>query len=214
MLTIYGGDLSSPANKVRMVANALGLEYEYKRMNIRKGETRTEEYLRLHPAGKIPVVVDDDFTLFESNAIIKYLCVKNNSGLYPGGLRQRAIVDQWLDFISIHIGAAMGRVLFNRVFTKVIGIPPDEQSLKDGLNFLDRLFPVVDAQLNKNNYMAGEKMTIADISLIATIDPCEVAKIDLAPYEHINRWRAEMKQQEFYTKCYKEYGEPLKQMAA
>ena len=64
MLKIYGADLSAPANKVRMTANALGIEYEYIRVSIRDGENRTEEYLKMHPAGKVPVIDDDGFVLF------------------------------------------------------------------------------------------------------------------------------------------------------
>ena len=76
MLIIYGADLSTPANKVRFVANALGLEYEYHRISLRDKEGQTEEYKRVHPAGKIPAIDDDGFVLFESNAIIRYLADK------------------------------------------------------------------------------------------------------------------------------------------
>jgi glutathione S-transferase len=71
MLIIYGSDFSAPANKVRFVANALGLDYEYKVVRIRDGENKTEEFKKMHPAGKIPVINDHGFILFESNAIIK-----------------------------------------------------------------------------------------------------------------------------------------------
>jgi len=76
MLKIYGADLSAPANKVRFVANYLGLEYDYVQIKIREGEHRAEQFLKLNPVGKIPVIDDDGFTLYESNAICKYLCDK------------------------------------------------------------------------------------------------------------------------------------------
>ena len=116
MLKIYGTELSSPSNKVKFVANELGLEYEYKSVNLISGENKLEEHLKLHPAGKVPVIDDDGFVLFESNAIIRYLAVKSDSPLYPAGTKQRALVDQWSDFVSLHISSSVGRILMNRVF--------------------------------------------------------------------------------------------------
>ncbi|MCK5014592.1 MAG: glutathione S-transferase family protein [Candidatus Omnitrophica bacterium] len=214
MLKIYGADLSAPANKVRMAAHALGIEYQYIRVSIKEGENRAEEYLKKHPAGKVPVIEDDDFILFESDAIIRYLAEKNGSSLYPRGQKQRALIDQWMDFTSIHIGGAMGRVVFNRVFASFAGVPVDERSLKDGMKFLNRLLPVVDRQLSKTAHLAGEQFSLADIGLLATMDPAEVAEIDLARYAHLVKWREDLAQKEFYTRCHSSYAESLKKFMA
>ena len=79
MLKIYGADLSGPANKVRFVANYLGLKYDYVVVKLREGEHQKPEFLKINPIGKIPAIEDDGFTLFESNAICRYLADKNNS---------------------------------------------------------------------------------------------------------------------------------------
>ena len=212
MLKIYGADLSSPANKVRFVANFLGLPYEYKRVSLRDGEHRKPEFLAIHPAGKIPVIDDEGFVLFESDAIIKYLASKQNSPIYPTELKKRALVDQWMDFVTIHVGGAMSKVLYNRVFAPVIKDEVDERSLQDGLNFLDRFLPVIESQLKKNKNLAGNEFSLADISLLANLDASEAAGIDLGKYSTITRWRNELKQKDFYQKVHKEYGESLKQM--
>lgn len=214
MLKIYGADLSAPANKVRMAAHALGIEYEYIRISIKEGENRTEEYLKMHPAGKVPVIHDDEFVLFESDAIVKYLASKQRSPLYSDDLKQRAVVDQWMDFTSIHVGGAMGRVVFNRVFASFARVPVDERSLKDGLKFLTRFLPVVDRQLSKAMYLAGEQFSLADIGLLATMDPAEVAEVDLTPYGHLVKWRRELAQKDFYTRCHASYEEALKKLIA
>jgi len=210
MLKIYGSDLSAPANKVRFAANALGLKYEYQKVDLRSGENRKPEFLKLHPAGKIPVIDDDGFVLFESNAIIRYLTDKHNSPLYPKPLTQRAAVDQWIDFGSIHVGAALSKVLYNRIFAPLRGIPVDENSLKEGLGFLDRFLPVVEEQLRKTKYLAADELTLADINLLALLDPAEVAAIDLSAYPKLVEWRTGLKNRDFYTKCHKEYGESLR----
>ena len=214
MLKIYGIDLSSPVNKVRFVANALGLSYEFVRVNIMAGETQTESYLKMHPAGKIPVIDDDGFILFESTAIAKYLIAKNNSDLYPSELKAIAIEDQWIDFGSFHIGTAMTRVTFNRVLAPIINAPVDTQSLKDGLAFLDRFLPIVETQLSKNKFLSGEKMSLADINLLSILDPAEAGDINLSGYQNLTKWRENLMSQEFYTKCHKSFTDVLQAMKA
>ncbi|MCA9406646.1 MAG: glutathione S-transferase family protein [Candidatus Omnitrophica bacterium] len=210
MLKIYGADLSTPANKVRMMVNALDIPYEYVRVSIRDQENRTPEFLQMNPNGKIPVLDDNGFILFESGAICRYLADKQNSSLYPKDLKQRALVDQWTDFAVIHINGAMNRVVFNRIFAKRIGRKIDEQSLRDGLAFLEKFLPVVDDRLEGRDFLAEDGLTLADISLISILDPCEVAEVDLSAYKNIVAWRNRLRQEPFYKKCHDEYGEPLK----
>lgn len=214
MLKIYGSELSSPVNKVRFAANELGLEYEFIKVNLRDGENQRPDFLKLNPAAKVPVIDDNGFILFESGAIIKYLSNKQKSSLYPADLKQRAIVDQWMDFVAFHIGLNLGKVMYNRVFAPIRKMPIDQNSIQDGLNFLGKYLPVIDAQLGKDKFLAGAILTLADITLLAALDPAEVAKIELSGYKNIIQWRNGLKSRPFYTKCFKEYGEPLKQMAA
>ncbi|MDP2652451.1 MAG: glutathione S-transferase family protein [Candidatus Omnitrophota bacterium] len=211
MLKIYGGDLSGPSNKVRFVANYLNLPYEYQLVSIRDGDNRKPEYLKLHPAGKIPAIDDGGFVLFESNAIIRYLSHADGAAIYPADPQKRAVVDQWVDFVSFHVGGGVDRVLYNRVFVKFIGVEPDERSVQDGLSFLGRFLPIIEAQLNKHAYVAGPDMTLADFCLLSVLDPVEIAGIDVSKYPAIVSWRKKLKEQEFYTKCFKAYGERLKQ---
>lgn len=208
MINLYGVAISPPVNKVRFTFNLLGLDYKLEEINLMAGEHQSNEYKQNHPACKVPAVKDGDLRLFESNAIIKYYCAKNNSDLYPEDLIQRASVDAWLDFVSQHIFSAGSKVVFNRLFAPNIpGYEPNESSIKEGLEFLDRFLPVIEDQLTKNKCLAGDKLTVADINLLSALDPYEVAKIDLSSYPHINKWRSELKSQDWYTKCFESYEE-------
>lgn len=209
MLKIYGTDPSSPVNAVRMCANALGLEYEYIQVNMSEGEHKSEKYLALNPVGKVPAIDDDGFTVFESAAIMKYLCRKNGANYYPQDLLKQAIVDQWLSFVCVHIYMALARVLFNKVVGLLIGAPVDEQSLKTGYEFLARFLPVIEGQLKKTKYLAGDELSIADFALLANVDPAEVVELDLTPYPKLSAWRENLQAQGFYQKVHKFYGESL-----
>ncbi len=214
MLTIYGSDLSAPANKVRFAANAIGIKYEYKRVDLRAGEHFKPEFLAVNPIGKVPAIDDEGFRMFESNAIMRYLADKHNSPLYPKDLKERAVVDMWLDFGSMHVGVALSKVIYNRLFAPLRDIPVDENSLKEGLKFLERFLPVVDGQLARQKYIAGAKLTLADINLLALFDPCELTGIDISSRKNIVRWREALRKEKFYTDCHQEYGAAIKERLA
>lgn len=204
-MKIYGHFLSAPSNKARLAASAVGQDFEYIHIDLTKGEHKTKEYLQINPAGKVPALDDDGFHLFESNAICRYLADKNNSGLYPEELKKRAIVDQWMEFASHHILQNMGKILFNKFFAPMMGVEPDMQSMADGEKFLKQYLPVVEDQLNINTMLCGDKLSLADIGMIAALDPFEMIEFDLTPYPAINKWRNKIMNQEFYKKVHTHY---------
>lgn len=209
MVKIYGMDLSTPVIKVRLAANAMDIDYDYIPINLMAGEHKKEDYLKIHPAGKVPAMNDDGFILFESNAIIKYLADKENSPLFPEDKKERAMVNQWIDFATLHIGAAIGKVMYNRLLAPRLNQAVDGQSLKDGLKFLDQFLPVVDNQLAAHKFLAGNAMTLADITLLAYLDPCEALQISLVSYPQLSAWRDGLKSQRFYLQCHKSYEDSL-----
>ncbi len=214
MLTIYGSDLSGPAIKVRLTAAYLGIAHQWQVLNLREGEHKQEWFLKINPAGKIPAIDDDGFRLFESNAICRYLCDKHNAPLYPKETRPRAVIDQWIDFISFHIGANFMPIVYNRVFAPRRGLPVNAAAIADGEKFLKQYFPVIEQQLEGHRMIAGDELSLADIILLALLEPAEMAQYDLCAYPKLSAWRAFLKKQPFYTSCYKEYGEILKTPAA
>lgn len=214
MLKFYGYDVSTWSNRVRYTVNSLGLEHEYVRVNLLAGDGQKDEYLSIHPSGKVPAIDDDGFVLFESGAITRYLAAKAGSDLYPAELHQRAIVEQWTEFAAQHIAKAMERVFFNRVLYKAMNVEKDENSMREGLRFLDRFLPVVDSQLAKHAYFALDQLTLADFVLLAWLDPAEVSEVDLSRYPNITEWRNRLMQQDFYTRCFTSYEDMFRSMAA
>ena len=214
MLTIYGSDLSGPAIKCRLTASILGIDYKWQLVNLREGEQKKEWFLNINPVGKVPAIDDGGFHLFESNAICKYLCDKANSPLYPKDVKKRAIIEQWIDYSCFHIGANFIPVVYNRLFAAMRGLPVNEKAITDGLDNLKLYFPVIENQLTKHQYIASQEISLADIILLALLEPAEMAKIDLSAYPKVSAWRTDLKKQKFYTSCYKEYGEMLKATAA
>lgn len=210
MLTIYGSDLSGPAIKVRLTASYIGIDYKWQLVNLREGEQKQEWFLKINPVGKVPAINDDGFCLFESNACCKYIAEKNNSPIYPHEFKQRIMIDQWIDFISMHIASHVSTITFGRVFAPRMGRPVNQQSIDDSVKFLDQFFPVIENRLNSHAHVVSETFSLADIVLFSMLEPAEIAGISLAVYPKLTAWRNKLKTQSFYTKCYKEYGEMLK----
>jgi len=199
MIKLYGFELSFPVNRVRLCLNAMGIEYEFIRINPLAGDNQTDDYLKINPGAKIPAIDDNGYTLFESNAIMKYLCRKYKSDFYPEAIKAQADVDKWLDYIAIHLGNGYGKVLFNKFLAKLVGADVDEQSLKDGYSFIERYLGIIDKQLAASTFVAGDTMTIADFCLLSTVDPSEAIEIKMNDYPSVKEWQTKLIKESFYT---------------
>ncbi len=168
-MKLYNANLSPNALRVRAVANELGIELDIVDVDLTKGENKTEAFLALNPNGKVPVLVDGDFVLWESRAIDAYLAnMRKQGGLYPDDPKQRAIIDQWSYWQAIHLGPAMQRVAFERLFKAKFGMgEPDETAIEAQLKDVAQLLPVLDANLRNREWAAGG-LSIADFALAST----------------------------------------------
>jgi DNA-binding transcriptional MerR regulator len=97
----------------------------------------------------------------------------------------------------------------DKVFADALGVAVDERALKERPGFLDRFLPVLEGQLDTTPYLAGNDMTVADISLLATIDPSELIGVDIKRYPKLNAWRDDLRSQEFYRRVHQFYGEGM-----
>lgn len=203
MLNIYGHFLSMPSNKVRLCASYLGLPHEYHHVDLQSGEHQTPEYLAINPCGRVPAVDDDGFMLNQSDAICKYMCALSGpSPFYPEDLHEQAVVNQWIDFSTQHVLSAMGRIFFNRVVAPMLKQDVDEASVEAGLKMLERDLPMIEAELTGHKYLVGDGLSLADITLIAALEPCEMAKIDLSSYPAIVNWRKTVMGRDFYQRVH------------
>ena len=213
-MILYGLALSSPCNKVRFLLHALDIAYDLQIVNPLTGEGQSPAHLQRHPAGKIPVLDDDGFILFESNAILRYLANRGDFSYYPADPQARALVEQWLDFASLYLGDGMARVFYNRILAPMLGREPNDAFITDGLTTLGRFLPFFDQQLGKQAFLAGQRLTIADFNLLAILDPAEVTQIDLAGYPSLQRWRDGLRARDFYTRCHRSYADAIATMGA
>ena len=143
----------------------------------------------MNPNAKVPVLVDDDFVLWESRAINAYLAsLKSEQGLYPEDPRKRAIVDQWSYWQAIHLGPAMQRVAFERLLKSKFGMgEPDEKALEGPLKDIAQFLAVLDENLSDKDWVAGE-LSIADFAVASTFVYRKGSNISLESAPHVSRW--------------------------
>lgn len=142
---------------------------------------------------------------------MRYLTDKHAPSLYPKNLEERAIVEQWLDFSADPISLAASKVMHNTYFYRLTNTAKDERSLQDGFLWLDRYLPILERQLTKHHYIAGNQLTIADFSLLAALDVAELIQLNLAAFSHLNTWRQQLMKEAFYQDCHSSYAASFKQ---
>lgn len=209
MLKVYGNPFSSPSNKVRYAVSALGLEHEFHTVDLAGGEQRGAVFIALNPMSRVPVIQDGDFTLTESDAILRYLASKHKSDLFPDDPEARANIDCWMSFASVHLGQSMGRVMFNRVLYKFIGQEPDERSLAFGLKMIGVDGAHLNTVLQSRDFIAGDALSLADIAMISALDPADISQVDLSEFPALSAWRKRVMAMEFYQNVHTHFGAEL-----
>jgi glutathione S-transferase len=188
-MKLYNANLSPNALRVRAVAAELGIPLDVVEIDLRKGENKTASYLAMNPNGKVPVLVDGDFVLWESRAIDAYLAgLRPEKGLYPADAKERAIIDQWSYWQAIHLGPAMQRVAFERVMKSKFGMgEPDENAIASQLKDIDQFLPILDANLADKAWVARD-LSVADFAMASTFMYRVPSAISLDKAPHVSAW--------------------------
>jgi len=129
---------SQPSRAVISFCAVNNIPYEVKEIRIIKGENRTEDYLRINPMGQVPAMVDHDFVVCESHTILRYLATTKGAPAhwYPADPKQRAKVDQYLDWHHNFLRRGAAGLVFGKLFAPMILGKPfsdDELKLAEGI---------------------------------------------------------------------------------
>lgn len=182
MLTIWGG-ASTRAMRAHWMAHELGLDYEAKLIGSRTGETKSETFRALNPKEKIPVMVDGDFVLSESAAIVTYLGDQygRETGLVPRPYtRERALYDQWNSFIQMELDAHTLYVLRkHRDLVDLYGEAP--AAVTTAIEGFHKQVAVAEQALANRDVLVGSQFTGADILLVTTLKWAIAYEVTLAP---------------------------------
>ena len=183
-LRIYG-IARTRAFRPLWTAMELGIDYEHDPVEIGDAGARTPEFLAINPNGRLPVIVDDGFVLFESLAITMYLAKKHGLGrLYPATLEGEARTWQWGLWAVTEVDRGV-----NIWSLHAVRLPPEERNaekLAEALKVIASPFKVLDAAVSKQPYLIGDTFTVADLNVAAVIS--RAIEMDLSAFPNLKSW--------------------------
>lgn len=205
VLVLYMMEISPPCRAVLMTVRQLGIQVELREENLVIGNSkRHPEFLKINPRSCVPTIDDDGFYLWESRAIMTYLVNKYfpNHSLYPKDPKKRALVDMMLNFDQGTLYRSQVEYLYPVIFRNEDPDQIKEVSYRNSLSILDR-------ELARSAYVAGKHLTLADLSIVASISMAETYDYNFRPYSNIVEWLRRLKTELLY---YREVNEiPLLQ---
>ena len=185
MYQLYNNPFSQHSRRVVALMEEAGLDYEPRHVALDAGEHMSTAFLGINPNHQVPVLVDGDLTLWESNAILRYLCHKHALwNWYPQEARARARVEQWLDWNQCRLSPGVIDIVLNKMF---LGEAGDAAAIERGEARIAELAPILEAALSDQPFIAGAMPTIADISIASNVT--QLALADAVPdHPALRRW--------------------------
>ena len=194
-MRLYHHPMSSNARRALMTAIHLGLPLELAEVDLMNADDR-RRLAELNPNGKVPVLADGDFLLWESCAIMQYLAEQvPGQTIYPQAPQARADVNRWLFWTAQHFAPAISVLAWERAWKGMTGNgPADPLEEARGERDLHACAVVLDAHLAQRDWLCGDALTLADFAVAAPLMYSDAVRLPLAQYQHIEAWFARVRQ--------------------
>lgn len=180
MIRLYASPLSGNAHKVRMALAFLNLSHE--EITVPAPERKTPDFLAINPLGQVPVLVDGDVVIRDSQAILVYLATLHRPGEWDGrDAAERAQIMQWLSFAANEIANGPAMLRLGRLFGADIHEPTAQA-------FADKALKLLEAHLATHDWLEGGRLTIADIAASPYIGLAADGGIELGSRPNVTRW--------------------------
>lgn len=189
-MKLYGFPASPNTWKARALAAHLKTPLDFEFVDLLHGAQHTPAFLALNPTGRTPVLVDGDFKLWESNAILQYIASKSPTPLYPSDAKSRADIARWQCWDLAHWGAqACQPLTFENLVKTFVNLgPPDAAAVAKATECFNKEAKMLDGHLAKHKYLVGDTLTIADFSAAAPLFHAQGAGMPVAPYANVRAW--------------------------
>ena len=198
MIDLFSSDTPN-GKKISIMLEEIGFEYEVKKMDLSKGDQFKEDFKKISPFSKIPAIIDhsnNKESVFESGAILIYLAEKSGK-FYEK--ENKLKIDQWLMAQMGSIGPFIGQYHFFYKFNKGLS----EVSEKRYFEMTKKVYEVLENHLSKNDYLAGENYSIADIATWPWIARHQWHDIGLKNYNNLCDWYIRIADRPAVVKGYK-----------
>jgi len=194
-MKLYYNPASYPCRRVVAVADHLDLPLETLLIDFTNpNDAHMKELRSLDVAERMPLLVDGDFKLGESMAIMQYLTSKKiGQTLFPEDAKSRAEIMRWQCFTLAHLGEAAGTFVYENLFKKMFeGSGPDSNAVAEAREEFEDHASVLNTHLKDRTYMIGKNLTLADFAIASPLTYWKQAEIPLEKFEHFYAWYQRM----------------------
>ena len=195
-MRLYYHPLSSNSRRVRLTAAHLGVDLEMIEVALESGAQKSAEFLRLNPNGRVPLLVDGDFTLWESHAIMQYLADRTpGQDIYPPDEKSRADMNRWLFWSACHFAPACALFIRERVSKVIVAGAgaPDPSEITRGELQLPPVARTLDEHLATRDWIAQDRLTLADFAVAAPLMHMKRAQLPLDDFGNLQSWFARVR---------------------
>jgi len=189
-MKLYGFPPSPNTWQVRALAAHIGVPLELEFVDLINGAHKSPAYLAINPTGRAPALVDGDFKLWETQAIMQYVAGKKPNPLWPNDPRTRADITRWQCWSLAHwSGDAWVPAVDERLVKKLLNHgPPDAAVLAKADQAYAKEAAMLDQHLSGQKNIVGDALTIADFAVAAPLFYTQQAQLPLDPYPHMRAW--------------------------
>jgi glutathione S-transferase len=193
MIKLYGHEMSGNSYKVRLLLSLLGLDFEWIKVDLMKGEHKSPEYLTLNPFGQVPLLIDSETKLADAQAILVYLARQyGGEDWLPSDALSLAQVIRWLSTSAGEVRQGPENARLYHLF-KVTNINIERATQKS-----EHILTQLDKHLSDRTWLEFERPTIADIAVFPYVALARDGKINLSPYPNVLAWIDRVKQLPHY----------------
>jgi glutathione S-transferase len=200
MLKLHGFPMSPNTRRALFMLAECGAAHELVAVDLMSGEHRAAPYLALNPTGRVPTLVDGDFVLWESNAILEYLAAAYPEAQLGGqSPKDGGEIARWTFMNAAHLSPNVARI-----FAHTIRLPPEKripQLVDDARAEVDRSLGAVEARLAAHDFLAG-RFTIAEVSMAPTLANAAMLSIDLSRFPRTAAWLGRIGARPAWKKVY------------
>ncbi len=197
MLKMYGRNTSSNVQKAMWAVGELNLKFERLDVGGAFGKNKEPDYLAMNPNGLVPTLVEGDFILWESNAIIRYLARGYGAGtLEPSDPKQIALANQWMDWQLSVVGPAIFHAFWGLIRTPAE--KRDMAAIGESQRKTTEAMQMLDVQLGRTAYVAGDRFSMGDIPVGVMAYRFRQLCPERPDMPHLERWYAEIEKRQAF----------------
>ena len=185
MIKIYGSPRTS-AGRCFWALEEVGASYDKVDVDMRAGKHKEADYLAINPNGKIPALVDGDYSLWESMAINSYLAHEYKPELLGESNKDKGLVNQWSTWAIAELQPPVIDIFIQMVF-----VPEDKRNqniIDNAQKKLPEMLAILDNELKDSEMLVADKFSLADLNIASVVMICEAIRFDITSFKEIKRW--------------------------